>query len=100
MSSGLGVSQTTWLASGRAVDLALLLVAFEALALLALARAGRSRLRPLDVFGQLAAGAALLGALRCALGGADPRWTTLFLAAALPAHVYDLVRRVRRTSHQ
>ncbi len=79
--------------SGRAVDGVLLFVAAEAVLLLLLAR---KRLRPLDVAGQLAAGAALLGALRCALTGADPRWTAAFLAAALPAHLFDLIRRWRR----
>lgn len=80
--------------SGRAVDVVLAFVAVEALILLWLLRR-RPGLGPLDVVGQLAAGALLLGAVRCALTGADPRWTAGCLLAALPAHLFDLVRRWR-----
>ncbi|HSP20062.1 MAG TPA: hypothetical protein VLQ79_11140 [Myxococcaceae bacterium] len=83
-----------FLHSGRAVDVVLAFVALEALALLWLVRR-RPGLGPLDVVGQLAAGAFLLGAVRCALTGADARWTAGCLLAALPAHLFDLVRRWR-----
>jgi len=86
-----------FLASGRAVDLVLAVVAVEALALLLLTRR-RAGLAGLDVLGQFAAGALLLAALRCALTGADARWTAAFLAAALPAHLFDLARRWLRPS--
>jgi len=76
------------------VDVVLAFIAAEALALLLLRR--WTGLRPLDVLGQLAAGTALLLALRCALTGGDPRWTAGFLTAALPAHLLDLARRLRR----
>lgn len=85
-----------FLESGRAVDLVLAFLALEALLLLALTRVQGPGLRPLDVLGQLAAGALLLGAVRCALTGADPRWTAGFLLAALPAHLFDLARRWKR----
>jgi hypothetical protein len=82
-------------ASGRATDLVLLVVAVEAAALLALRlRTGRG-LGPLDVFGQLGSGVLLVLAVRSALTGADYRWTALLLAASLPVHLFDLVRRLR-----
>ena len=80
--------------SGRACDVALLCIVLEAVVLLV--RSGRhGALAPLDVFGQLAAGALLLLAVRCALVGADYRWTALLLTASFPAHMFDLVRRRR-----
>lgn len=82
--------------SGAFVDVALVVLALEAVALLALGRRGATRLGPLDLFGQLAAGAMLMLALRCAVSGADPRLTLAFFGASFPAHVFDLVRRVRR----
>ncbi len=79
------------LLSGRVTDLALAAIGVEVILLLA----GRLGLRPLDVLGQLLAGALLLLAVRCALEGADYRWTLAFLSASFPAHVFDLARRLR-----
>lgn len=76
------------------MDVVLAFVTVEAVALFLLRR--RTGLQPLDVLGQLGAGTALVLAVRCALTGADARWTAGFLAAALPAHLFDLARRVRR----
>jgi hypothetical protein len=78
--------------SGVLIDLALVVIGMEMLALLVLRR---PTLRPLDVIGQLLAGALLLGALRCVIAGVDYRYTLLLLSLSFPAHVFDLVRRSR-----
>jgi hypothetical protein len=80
--------------SGRIAELILLLVALEALAFALLGR----RVRGLELgglAGTLAAGAALLLALRAALR-AEP-WTAVagWLALAGVAHAADLLRRWR-----
>ena len=78
--------------SGRACDVALVCILLEALFLL-MQSGKRGALGPQDVFGQLAAGAFLLLAVRCALVGADYRVTAMLLTASFPAHMFDLVRR-------
>ncbi len=85
------------LARGALTDLAVAVIALELLVLLVLRARGvlRAGLRPLDIVGQLLAGACLLFALRCALTGADPRWTLALMTLSFPAHVLDLVRRAR-----
>lgn len=83
-------------ASGRIIDVVLTIVGLEVLALLAWGRRGGRGLAPLDLLGQLLAGALLLLAVRCALTGADYRWTAALVTASLPAHLFDLVRRARR----
>ncbi|HEU4408967.1 MAG TPA: hypothetical protein VFS43_27150 [Polyangiaceae bacterium] len=85
-------------ASGAPVDLALAVVGVEIVVLLAWRRRGGPGLRPLDLLGQLLAGAMLMLALRCALTGADYRWTATFFGASFPAHLFDLARRTRRPS--
>lgn len=81
-------------ASGHVIDFVLAIVGLEAAALLAWRRRYRG-LAPVDVLGQLLAGALLLGAVRCALTGTDYRWTAAFVTASLPAHLFDLARRAR-----
>lgn len=78
------------------VDVALAAIALEAVGLWAwwLAR-GRRGLHPFDVLAHLAAGALLLGAVRLAVGGADPLWVLALVGASLPAHLLDLWRRSR-----
>lgn len=84
-----------WFASGRIVDAILVMVAVEALVLTAVAaRRGRGP-RGARLFWNLAAGAALLLALRAALAGAAWPWAAAALAAALLAHVLDLHARWR-----
>ncbi|MFO0580377.1 MAG: hypothetical protein U1A78_40920 [Polyangia bacterium] len=81
--------------SGRAVDLVLAVLGLEVAALGWLwARRGRG-VAPLDLLGLVLPGALLLGALRCALTGADVRWTAVLVTASFPAHLFDLVRRAR-----
>ena len=79
--------------SGRAIDLILAIVGLEVLVLLVRHRWSGRGLAPVDLLGQLLAGALLLLAVRCALTGADYRWTAVFLIASLPAHLFDLARR-------
>ena len=83
------------LASGRFSDLALAVIAIEAIGLLVMRRRLGRGMRPLDVMGQLLAGAMLMLAMRSLLTGADYRWTLVFLTASFPAHIFDLVRRAR-----
>lgn len=89
----MGATQVEQLfASGRIVDVALAVMAFEMVAVLLVVR-GRRGLGPVDLFANLAAGAMLLLAVRSALGGAPWFLTATFLAASFPAHVFDLWRR-------
>jgi hypothetical protein len=83
------------LLSGTLVDVALSVIALEFVILVALRLHGLHGLRPLDLLGQLLAGAFLLLAVRCALRGSDYRWTLVMLTASFPAHAFDLARRAR-----
>jgi hypothetical protein len=80
-----------WFTSGRIVDLILLLIVLEWLALVLLRRAGRPA--PDGVLPYLASGAALLLALRAALAGAEWHWIALALLAAFITHLADLYQR-------
>jgi hypothetical protein len=81
-------------ASGRAIDLVLALIALEFAVLAWRRRRGASPgAAILDVVFWLAPGACLLMALRCALTGASWTFIWAWLAAALPLHVADLIRR-------
>jgi hypothetical protein len=83
-----------FVASGRAVDAILLIVLAEAVAVLWLARSGRgpgAALLP-----TLAAGAALLLALRAALTPTPWPAVAAWLAVAGVAHAVDLALRLRR----
>ncbi len=82
-------------ASGRLVDLILLLVVLEAAALLLYwHRAGRG-VAAFDLLPNLCAGAFLLLALRAALTGGGWMLACSCLAAAGLAHLADLYRRWR-----
>ncbi len=82
-----------FVASGRMVDLILIVVVCEAAALIAYHRYTGGGLSAHDALPNLASGACLLLALRFALGGAP--WPTIVIAvcASLAAHLYDLSRR-------
>jgi len=84
------------LASGHLIDIALAVIALEIVFLVARARRVPQGLKPLDVMGQILAGAFLMLAVRSAVTGADYRLTLAFLTASFPAHLFDLARRVRR----
>lgn len=84
------------LASGRLLDFVLVFILGELVVVTVWTRRqGRS---PLDVVFHLGAGAALVLALRSALRTGASAQTALCLAASLPIHLYDLVRRFRRGS--
>ncbi len=82
-------------ASGRIVDLILLLMLGEAIALSAYNYLTGKELKPLDVLIALIPGACLLLALRGAL--TDAHWTSIaaWLVAALITHLTDLWLRRR-----
>lgn len=78
---------------GRVADLVLAVMLVEALGLAAIHRRTGRGLPPAAVLLNLAAGAALLLALRGALVGAGWGWIALALTGALVAHVADLRQR-------
>lgn len=80
-------------ASGRIVDLILVLVVLEGGAIAAYHHRTGHGPALLDILGNLLAGAGLLLALRAALTGAWWGWIALCLFAALLAHMIDLWRR-------
>ncbi len=81
--------------SGRLVDLILLIVAIEAVGLIAYWRATGKGIAPRDLLPNLIAGAFLLLALRLTI--ADAGWMAICacLAAAGVANVIDVMRRWR-----
>jgi hypothetical protein len=79
--------------SGRVVDLVLAVMLVEAIALAAYHRRTGRGLPPVAIVLNLAAGAALLLALRGALVGAGWGWIALALAGAFAAHLADLRQR-------
>lgn len=84
-----------WFSSGRIIDVILVLVALEAFLLLVLRlRTGRGP-APLPLLYNLAAGAALMLALRTALVGADWQIVAFWMLMSLAAHLGDLVSRLR-----
>ena len=80
-------------ATGRAADLALLVLALEAAGLAAWRRRGGRGPAPAELAGFWIAGAGLLLALRGALRGARWGWVALPLAGAGAAHLADVRRR-------
>ena len=83
-------------ASGRLVDLILLVVVLEAGFLLLYWRRVRRGIAPLDLLPNLCAGAFLLLALRTTLGGGGWMSASLCLASSGAAHLIDLYRRWHR----
>lgn len=81
------------------LDFALAAIAFEALALLSWRALTHSGPAPLALIANLTAGASLLLVARAALAGAGSLWIALDLAAALAAHLTDLVARWRAAPH-
>jgi len=83
----------TLFASGRVVDIALVLMIVEAIGLWAHRRARGRAFPAVDMAFNLLAGAFLLLALRAALTQAGWPWIALFLTGALVAHIADFRRR-------
>jgi hypothetical protein len=83
-------------ASGRLVELILMIVVIEAAFLLIFWRSAGRGVSPGDLLPNLCAGAFLLLALRLSLGGAGWELCCGSLAAAGASHLVDLSRRWRR----
>lgn len=83
-------------ASGRLVDLILVLVVIEAVALILYWRRTRRGVAPLDLLPSLSAGAFLLLALRVTLTDGGWQTASACLAAAGLAHLTDIGRRWRK----
>jgi hypothetical protein len=81
--------------TGRVVDLILVLMVVEALALAVYRRRSGRGVPTVDLVVNLLAGGALLLALRAALTAAGWQWIAMWLAVALAAHGADLARRWR-----
>ena len=83
-----------WFASGRIVDLVLLLVAVEIGALPWLLRRLGSEVRLVQLLPNIVAGIALMLALRASLVGATWPWISIAMLVALAAHLADLALRL------
>ena len=83
-------------ASGRLVDLILIVVVIEATVLLILWRRRGRGVAPSDLLPNLCAGVFLLLALRAVLAGTGWMTASFFLAVAGFAHLIDIYRRWRR----
>jgi hypothetical protein len=83
-------------ASGRLVDLVLVLVVIEAVALMSYWHSTRRGVAPVDLLPNLCAGAFLLLALRVTLTGGGWMMASGCLAAAGLAHLTDVSRRWRK----
>lgn len=81
-------------ASGRIIDLILVLVVLEIAALPWLLKRLASRTTLAELLPNILAGAALLLALRLSITGADWMWIGATLFAALLAHLLDLGKRL------
>lgn len=86
-------------ASGRAIDLVLLVMLLEGLLLGVLFRRRGIGVVPADLLPMLLAGACLLLALRAALTQAPWPWVAGWVTLALFAHLADLRRRWRLSHH-
>ncbi len=80
-------------ASGRVIDLILVLVVLEALTLAAYHRATGRGVAAADLLTNLASGACLLLAARLSLTGQDWQLIAVALAGSFVAHLLDLSRR-------
>jgi hypothetical protein len=83
-------------ASGRLVDLILIIVVLEAAFLVMMWRRSGTGVAPLDLLPNLCAGAFLLLALRVTLAGGGWMVACGCLAAAGVAHLTDVYRRWRK----
>jgi hypothetical protein len=83
-------------ASGRLVDIILVVVAIEATVLLVYWGRARQGIAPSDLLPNLCAGAFLLLALRATLAGGGMMMASGCLAAAGLAHLTDVYRRWRK----
>jgi len=84
---------SVFFASGHVANLILAVMLIECLALSMLAKKSKRGMRPSRIIVSLAAGAALVLALRAALTGAGWHWMALALTAAFIVHLLDLYWR-------
>jgi hypothetical protein len=87
----------TLFASGRIADIALIVMAVEAIILRVVIAYRGDALPYRALLANLAAGACLVIAVRLALVGAHWQWIALVLAASLLAHSTDVALRLRTT---
>jgi hypothetical protein len=85
-----------WVASGRVLDIILIGMGLEAVALVALWRIWHRGIRPRALLPNLCSGMCLLVAMRVGLSGAWWGWISLPLLGALLGHVADLRLRWMR----
>jgi hypothetical protein len=85
-------------ASGRSIDVVLLLIGLEAIVLMVLWRMRRCPLPPLATLLILAPGTCLLLAARAALADANWDQVSLLFLAALAIHLVDLRQRWQERS--
>ena len=86
---------TAWLVSPDLIDLILVLIGIEALALMITRRGQGGSYGRFDILLTLLPGAFVFLALRMALAGAAWPWVPAALAASLIAHGLDLWARLR-----
>ena len=86
-----------FIASGRAIDVIIALMAVEAVVLYVHGRRTGGGIAGPDVLINLVAGASLMLAVRAALIDAGPGWIAVCLLTSLVAHAADLARRWRRS---
>jgi hypothetical protein len=79
--------------TGLGVDIALGFIALEFVYLLARANAESRKAKVRELVLALGPGICLMLAVRCAITGADALWIAFWLAASLPLHLADGVRR-------
>ncbi|OYU77513.1 MAG: hypothetical protein CFE32_05485 [Alphaproteobacteria bacterium PA3] len=79
--------------SGLAIDIALVVIVLEFLALCLLGKNGTLATRAVTLILALGPGACLMLAVRAALTQSSLIWVALFLALSLPLHLIDLARR-------
>jgi len=87
-----------WIASGHLVDLILVFMMLEVIALMVYRARSNRGMALLDILLALIPGAFLLLALRAALTGMPWIWIALALTAALPSHLLDIARRSQSRS--
>ena len=83
------------IATGRFVDLVLILIVLEGIALLLIRRYRGKGPKLVDIAPTLVAGAFLFLALKFALTDSDPMVIAACLTGALVSHIADLARRFR-----
>lgn len=93
MSEGAFAFVLALISSGHIVDIALVFIVIEFGVLLARPSTMLTSQRVISLILALGPGACLMLAVRCALTDASPMWVAFWLAASLPLHLMDVMRR-------